>query len=73
MLIPNLRIEDTIFEKGRGWYHDNLIGSDSLVITVGDSWTWGDDLTPNNDNEYRKQLVYGTQIAKKFKFDFLNF
>lgn len=68
MLIPNLRIEDTIFEKGRGWYFDNLINSDTLVVTVGDSWTWGEDLSES----LRTQTVYGQLIANKLTADFVN-
>lgn len=68
MLIPNLRIEDTVFEKGRGWYYENLIGSDTLVVTVGDSWTWGEDL----DENYRTQQVYGQLIASELQADFVN-
>jgi hypothetical protein len=47
--------------------------SDTLVVTVGDSWTWGSDLSINNcDNEYRKNCVYGNLIATKLHADWLN-
>lgn len=68
MLIPNLRIEDTIFEKGRGWYYEHLIESDTLVITVGDSWTWGEDLPESR----RTHRVYGQLLANKLQADFVN-
>ena len=47
--------------------------SDTLVVTVGDSWTWGCDLTPYDyDNNYRIQNVYGNQVAEKINSDWLN-
>ena len=56
--------------------------SDTLVVTIGDSWTWGADLTQikNNtlhidrldDDTYRLENVYGGMLAKNIKADFLN-
>jgi hypothetical protein len=42
--------------------------SDSLVVTVGDSWTYGSDLNP----ELRLNQVYGNLISSHFSADFLN-
>jgi hypothetical protein len=50
------------------WYHEKVRGSDALVITVGDSWTWGGSLPP----ESRLDLVYGNLLADKFSADFVN-
>jgi len=47
-------------------------GSKTLFVTIGDSWTWGADLTPTQDNKYRLNHVYGNVIAKHFDYDFLN-
>lgn len=42
--------------------------SDTLVVTVGDSWTWGSDL----DSSTRLYEVYGNLIAMQLQADFLN-
>jgi len=57
-------------------------GSKILVVTVGDSWTWGADLTQEKlkgihldrlaDDQYRIEHVYGNVLAKKIGADFLN-
>lgn len=48
----------------------------NLVITIGDSWTWGDSLNSKwkeyDDKEFRLANVYGGQLAKKLDADFLN-
>jgi hypothetical protein len=45
---------------------------DTLLVTFGDSWTYGDDLTPNNDREYRLENVFGNQLSKRIGADYLN-
>lgn len=42
--------------------------SDCLVVTVGDSWTWGSNLNIKN----RLEQVYGNLIAAELEADFLN-
>ena len=46
--------------------------SKSLVITVGDSWTWGSDLSPDNNNEFRLTHVFGNLVSTKLNADWLN-
>lgn len=47
--------------------------SKTLVVTVGDSWTWGSDLSIRNSNEeYRKNNVYGNIISAALDADWLN-
>ena len=46
--------------------------SEVLVVTVGDSWTWGLDMTPNDDNTHRLQHHYGSVIARALSADWLN-
>jgi hypothetical protein len=47
--------------------------SKTLVVTVGDSWTWGCDLSLNNsDEQYRKDHVYGNLVSKELNADWLN-
>lgn len=56
--------------------------SDTLVVTIGDSWTWGADLTQIktrqlhidrlSDDEFRLNNVYGGVLAKDLDADFLS-
>ncbi len=56
--------------------------SDNLIVTIGDSWTWGADLTQQKynvvhidkleDDDYRLNHVYGGIISKTLQTDFLN-
>lgn len=50
------------------------IGSDLTILTVGDSWTWGDELglacgikgpDQNSDSEYRISKCFGNLLANK--------
>lgn len=43
-----------------------------LVVTVGDSWTWGADMSPDNNNEYRLKNHFGHHVAQKLNADWLN-
>jgi hypothetical protein len=60
-------------------YHQLQTGFDfisrqsrTLLVTIGDSWTWGADLTPTQDQHYRISNVYGNVVAKHIGADFLN-
>ena len=53
------------------WYHENLNGSNKLLICIGDSWTWGDSLKEEPIN-YRTEHIYGAVLAKKLNTDFIN-
>lgn len=55
----------------KNWYHENLIGSDELLICIGDSWTWGDSLK-EDPVTYRTDNIYGAVLAKKLNTDFIN-
>lgn len=56
--------------------------SDTLIVTIGDSWTWGADLTQHSlggphvkrlpDDAYRIKHVYGNAVAEAIGADFLN-
>jgi hypothetical protein len=56
--------------------------SNTLVVTIGDSWTWGADLTQCllngthlsrlTDDDYRIHHVFGNQVANSLSADFLN-
>ena len=54
-------------------------GKDILVVTIGDSWTWGGGLNgtdPKVEDDFQKTLrlneVYGAKVAKALDADFLN-
>lgn len=64
----------------RSWYHENLQGRSQLLITAGDSWTWGDSLNPNQSRDklyreyhgHRQKHIYGTLLAEKLQTDHIN-
>jgi len=43
-----------------------------LVVTVGDSWSWGADMSYNNNDSYRINNHFGTTIAKSLNADWLS-
>lgn len=87
-IIPTLSRENTLWpgitNEPRSWYHESVIGADHLLITIGDSWTWGDALgqihfdapgsanNVNDDYEHRTKHIYGSILAQKLNADFLN-
>ena len=75
-LLPDLDVKSTwwpgSYQKPRCWYHEKLVGSDHLLICAGDSWTWGDSLSPEDqDDQYRLDHIYGTVLSSSMKCDFL--
>ena len=63
---------------GRQWYHENINFKDTLVITAGDSWTWGDSLgnidagKGIHDSPARLTSIYGHLLSVKMDADFIN-
>lgn len=59
-------------------YDARLESRDTLLITIGDSWTWGDSLgqakarESRDDPEYRLKHIYGNLIANKLNADWIN-
>ena len=43
-----------------------------LVVTIGDSWTWGADITSSDETTTRLEKVYGGIISQELSADFLN-
>lgn len=76
----NLSDYFTIADAHSSWHKTptntfNFISRDSrtLVVTVGDSWTWGSDISQSNyDDQFRIEHVYGNVIANKVNADWLN-
>lgn len=46
--------------------------SDGLLVTVGDSWTWGADMTIDDDEQHRMQNHYGRIVSDHIGCDWLN-
>ena len=46
--------------------------SKNLVVTIGDSWTWGADITPTDDETTRLNKSFGGIISEELSADFLN-
>lgn len=52
--------------------------SRTLIVTAGDSWTWGDSLGQTkvregrDDEQYRLDHVYGNLISQEIKADWIN-
>lgn len=64
------------FEKWNGFDFVKK-SSDLLLVTIGESWTWGDSLQSVwsagiDDKEFRLSNVYGGQLSSKLNSDFLN-
>lgn len=59
---------NTILDTGRDYYHEVDRGSNTLVVTIGDSWTWGDRLGKTtleyDDRDYRTSHIYGALISR---------
>lgn len=73
------RYDLDVYLQNRKWLHEDFRNSDSLLITVGDSWTWGDNLGTINkeqgvidDYDYRVTNIYGYHLANKLDCDWVN-
>lgn len=73
----------SIFLVGKMPYDFISRNSNTLVVTIGDSWTWGADLTKlsfnglhhnklADDADYRLANVFGGIVASSLHADFLN-
>lgn len=83
----NSTISSAVFDprfQNRDWYYESIKDCDNLLITVGDSWTWGNYLgnitsakvnegIDLDDFEYRTSHIFGTILANKLNYDFVNF
>lgn len=67
---------NTVMPSGRDYYHEVDRNSDTLVIALGDSWTWGDRLGRTtlkfDDRLYRTAHNYGAVIANTLECDLIN-
>lgn len=63
-------------ENRLSWLHQENNNQDTLLITVGDSWTWGDHLGSINwttiyDDPIRLPTIYGKKLSEKLNSDWI--
>jgi hypothetical protein len=61
----------------RTWYSEDIQNRDTLLITVGDSWTWGDHLGAIDwnkcfDDPVRLEQIFGRKLADMLSADWVN-
>ena len=61
----------------RQWYSEDIQDKDTLLVTVGDSWTWGDhlgniDWDQASDDPVRLTQIFGRKLADKLSADWVN-
>ena len=64
------------------WPYDYVDrNSDTLLVTIGDSWTWGSGICNHytdavnstaEDNDFRKKHLYGNLVSKERNWNWLN-
>ena len=47
-------------------------GKDTLLLTVGDSWTWGGSMVPDSQ-EYRQNHIWGKHLSDHLNCDWINY
>lgn len=67
------------YYQDRDWFHEQIHYKKTLLITVGDSWTWGDSLGQINkelgildDYDHRTTHIYGYHLSKQLDSDWVN-
>jgi hypothetical protein len=60
----------------RSWYHEEYNNNENLLITIGDSWTWGDHLGSIDwdtvyDDPVRLQSIYGKKLSSRLNADWV--
>lgn len=65
-------------DSNRSVIHESLNGRENLLVTIGDSWTWGDsldniDITKGiSDSPRRVDLIYGKHLSNLLESDWIN-
>jgi lysophospholipase L1-like esterase len=62
------QVDDNPPPELRNDYHARIEGKDTLVVALGDSWTWGERL----DDSQRLNQVYGKLVADDLEADWIN-
>ena len=61
----------------RQWYEEDIQGRDTLLIMVGDSWTWGDhlgtiDWDKSSNDPCRQEQIAGRHLSRLLDADWVN-
>jgi hypothetical protein len=61
----------------RCWYEEDIQGKDTLLIQVGDSWTWGDhlgtiDWDQSSNDPCRMEQIVGRKLSNLLDSDWVN-
>lgn len=61
----------------RQWYYEDISNKDNLLVTVGDSWTFGDhlgciDWDKASDDPIRLTQIYGRILSNLMEADWIN-
>lgn len=61
----------------RQWYEEDIQGKDTLLIQIGDSWTWGDhlgciDWDKASNDPCRMYEIVGRQLSNLLESDWVN-
>jgi len=71
----NKEVPDHLSQGNREWIAESSTGKENVLITIGDSWTWGDSLgtsaTTENNKKYRYENFYTSLLASKLDADWL--
>ena len=61
----------------RQWYEEDIQGKDTLLVMIGDSWTWGDhlgtiDWDKASNDPCRMEEIAGCQLSRLLDADWVN-
>jgi hypothetical protein len=61
----------------RQWYEEDITGKDTLLIQIGDSWTWGDhlgciDWDKASNDPCRQEQIVGRKLSNLLDADWVN-
>ena len=61
----------------RQWYEEDINGKDTLLVMIGDSWTWGDhlgsiDWDKSSNDPCRQEQIAGRRLSLLLNSDWVN-
>lgn len=66
-------------KNNTSWYYESIANKDNLLVTIGESWTWGDSLGKidinagiTDDYNHRVTHVFGHLLRTKLNADWCN-
>lgn len=80
--LKNSRFDESLISSNmptRSWLYEDIQNKETLLMALGDSWTWGDSLCGVNaespksyDHPDRVKYIYGAKLANMLDSDFVN-